>query len=291
MARFRRYSRPAFAFVLPLLLCGSLSAADVYEVHCRPHQVGDVTGQETALKLDLKIKVMQFGQLIDSTAQGVDRRQSHRTEVLATNAHGASRVRVVYSKAQQTIASEGQTVDTKQEPVTGKTYHVERVGEELVVTDANGQQPSDEEIKFIVGNFQFLGRPNPLWEFLDGRQFTINERVVVPDHLAGQLLGMSGGVDKPEDLGMTLTEVREIQGRRCGIFKIDFTARSSEGNMMSMKIDGSMALDLATGRAVEVGLSGPVALNETRGPKEGRYDVNTTGKLELAIRATGGQQR
>ncbi len=267
------------------------SSAETYQVHFHAPQVGEEVALAIDLNLELKVDVTQFGQAIDSTSHGLTHRQERQMRILEANRNGATKVQVDYAKATQTVHSQGKPVSNAVQPVAGKSYLVARTGEQLTVTDLSGQTPPEAELQIVKDHLQFLGRPNPLVTFFANRSFKIGQRVKVPVQLAKELLGFGNTVGHVDTFGMTLSEVRTIEGVSCGVFQIDFVAKDNNNTAMTMDIGGELILQLPTGRTLKASLAGPVSVADARGPAGGQYMVNTSGEIRLSTESWYGGKR
>jgi len=296
---FSRAAQVASKILLSLSMLAfsgsSLQAADAYRFTYRGLDSGEVTFQEVALNLNLTISVVQAGQTIDSTKHAVVRSQRCRMTVLETGMLNGSpvktKVRLTFDAAEQSQSQNDQPAEAAQLPVAGKTYFASREKDQLVITDEQGQRPSDEEWAIVATSTETLGRTNPIAQFFHGKTYEVGQELRMPPQLAKELLGFSGRLDNASILVLTFAQAVNIQGRPCAVFDTMLDSKMTQGNTMNMQMRGKLVLEIDTCRAVQIDLAGPVKMAEAHGPADGQFTVNTQGQMKMALKANYGPLR
>ena len=270
-------------------------AADAYTFTYRSLQNGDVTVQQVNLDLNLQISVEQAGQTIDSTKHLVNRKQLCRMTVLETGVvDGApvkTKIRLTYDSADQSQSQNDEPLQEAQLPVAGKTYFASWENGKLLITDEQGNRPSDEEWAIVATATESLGKPNPIAKFFHGQTYQVGQELRMPPALAKDLLGFSGRLDNATLLVLTFAQAVNVNGKRCAVFDTNLDTKMTQGNTMNMQMRGRLVLEIDTCRAIQIDLAGPVKMAEAHGPADGQFSVNTAGNMKMALRANYTQQR
>lgn len=277
---------PVIALFTLMGCAAALHAADAHRFTYRPAKVGEVSQHLVNLKMDLAVAVKKDGRLLESSQRQLQRKQQRKTVVLEASAHGPSKVKVTYQLAEKEATAGGQTVESAAQVVSGKTYTVARVGEQLVVTDEHGETPDADELAIVTHDLESLGRPNLIGQFLHDKSFAVGQKIELPNELAKELLGFTDTVGEVTRFELTFSGVKKMAGVACAVLTTDFEARSNHEGTMSMKIRGQLLLDLASCHAVVVQLSGPVSRSEQAGVGAGEFTLDTNGTLSLTAQSS-----
>lgn len=259
----------------------------------RPPQIGDQIEQSLALELRLGTTVRQGDQLTDETASAMRREQRRLVTTSEVQGDRATAVRVRYVSAHTKTASGRHKSDlddlpmaTARQPVEGKVYDCRRDGEQLVITDSEGNIPPLEEFRIVSESMEALGRPNPLAEFLVGRTVTVGGQVEVPRDVAERLLGLGDQLGQVTRFVLTLDDVRSLDGTPCAVFNASIEAASSDSSQMRMQLTGPLVIQVATCRAVQADFLGPIGMVETRGSLNHTCQIAATGRMVVRIAST-----
>lgn len=256
------------------------SAPEAVTFSRRTPSVGDQAEQTIAVEFRLKTTTRDGAQVLEEADTSFQRNQRRRVTTAALGPHGPSAATVEYQQAERSISG-GQPMP---EPIVGKAYRCVRDGEQLRVTGADGSLPTMQEFEIVSKNMETLGRENPLTNYFDGRRVAVGERIDLPLELAGALLGFEDKLAAAKRFSMTLVEVRDLDGRLCGVFKTTIEAGSGGGGQMGLIVDGTLVMQAEGCRAVSARLSGPIGMSETRSAGPGqRLLVSGVGKLRVAI--------
>ena len=250
----------------------------------RPTQVLDQVHQTVRCELDAERAIRQHNQLVDSSKQTLDRKQDRTLTILAIENGRPTRAKLDYRVAVTNVRDSRQQSVEATQPVAGHVYLLAKLNDKLVITDEQGQPITEEENKILQEQLQNFGKPNPLAEFLDGQRIRVGQAIQVPEEVAHQLLGMAGRSAKTDKLALTLVAVRQNAGQPVAVFET-LLKTNGEETAMSLVMKGELIIETDTCRTRSIRLLGPVAISETKGPTIGRYMVNTTGTLKVAMKS------
>jgi hypothetical protein len=260
-----------------------------------PALVGDRVGQELNVELNLNTIITQSGQVAHQSHHVIQRRLDRGIEILEVAKGRALRAHVTYLKSRQVRQEQkpdqeqaaGQSLpNLVSNPVEGKSYFVVRQGQQLLITDQEGNIPPWDQYQIILENMQTLGQPNPLAQFLLGRKFTQGERIVLPQNLAEQLLGLSEPFGKVKKFELKLVGMERIDGQPCALFTATIVAQALGQGEIGLNITGKLAIQTATCRTVAAELSGPVHMAVEEKTGQGSYLYKAAGDMRLSIHTT-----
>jgi len=257
------------------------------------HRVGDQIEQSLSMELRLDTTVRQGTELVERNATAMCRAQ-HRlitTSEIEGDRTTAVRVRYVAAKTKTGRGQRAQELDEKSltataQPVEGRAYECRRAGEQIIVTDQQGNIPPLEEFQIVAENMQSLGQANPLADFLAGRTIGIGQQIELPREVAQRLLGIGDSLGQIDQFVLTLSEVRRIDGAACAVFEATVAAASNDSSQMRLELAGPLIIQVDTCRAVEANLVGPIGMIETRGSLNHTYQMAGTGRMTVRVAST-----
>jgi hypothetical protein len=258
----------------------------------RAPQLGDQIEQTVSQDMSLTTVWRQGNQVASTTATSV---RNHQRRLIATTDVEDGRAVAATLKyleaTKQAVDSEKPAsavpgASPQTQPVAGKTYLCRREGDKLVVTDEQGNIPPPAEFEIVTNHMEAIGRPNPLGEFLDGRTVAIGETLSLPLDVAGRLLGLSGEFGQLTRFDLTLREVRSENGAECAEFQARIEAASNDSSQMRLHVAGPLVVQVTTCRAIHSKFRGPIALSESRGSYSSRFQLISTGQLEMNLAST-----
>jgi len=266
-------------------VCGA--AQEVVTFHQQPAQVGDQVGQKLAIDLDVSTTIVQSGQMANQDTATVRRRQDRLIEVIEVAGGRVRRARVSFPHSRYRSPENPDPTQLEIQAVEGKSYLVERRGEQLLVTDHQGAIPLQDEFEIVVNSVQTLGLPNPLAKFLLQRAISIGERIEVPHELAEQIMGFGDSLGEVKKFELELKELLVVDGQRCALFGATLEIRGHQDHPMEVDIEGSVTIQIDTCRTIEAKLAGPLHMTAT----EPSYQITAEGGLKLAIRSHYGSAK
>jgi len=263
----------------------------------RSARVGDQVEQTLGLELRMATTIRQNNQIGEksrTTARNEQRRVVTTTHVEADRAVA---VRVQYLEATKQLTATGGAQPAQSlgeasktaQPVAGKTYLCQRLpGEDgaLAITDEEGHIPPMDEFEIVAQHMEMVGRPNPLAEFLAGKSVVVGQTIELPKEVAGKIFNLGEQFGEITRFALTLKNVDTHDGATQAEFLAHVEAASSNVSQMRLELEGPLAVEVDTSRAVKVDLSGPIAMSETRGSYSTTYQVIGTGQLKMTIAST-----
>jgi hypothetical protein len=255
-------------------------------------QVGDQVEQSVSLELRIRTTVHKDQQIVEQGATSQHREQRRQVTTTAVEGDRTTAVRVRYLAAKTETARGDQAEEhssqpaAERQPVEGKVYDCRRDGEQLIITDENGNIPPIEEYQIVAENMEVLGRVNPLAEFLVGRSVTVGQQIALPREVAERLLGMGDRWGDVHRFELTLIEVRTVDGAPCAVFQAVVEAASNDSSQMRLEVGGPLIIQVPTCRAVLADFVGPIGMVETRGSLNHTYQTAGTGRMAVRIAST-----
>ncbi|MCA9212730.1 MAG: hypothetical protein KDB27_06690 [Planctomycetales bacterium] len=272
-----------------ILLLWCLNATSFAEDSCvfrhQPFAAGELSNQTVRCDLSLEMAIRQGDQTIDSSNQEVRREQQRQIKIVEMGAKAPVKAIVTYKTSAVMVQQADARPMTSSQPVSGKSYEITRVGEALSIKTLDGQTPPANELALLKANLEAFGLPNPIATFFDGKSMKVGQSVDLPIELAKELLGFQDGVGNVTSLKMTLTKILDTKSGKLAVFDTQLIARQNQDGV-SITLNGQLGLEVDSCRTAVVNLAGPVAVDEVRGSKDGQFQVNSTGQLKVAVRAT-----
>jgi hypothetical protein len=262
----------------------------------RAAHVGDELEQAVQMEIRLATSKRQGNELSERNQTAI--RTENRRTVTTTEVRSdrSVAVRVHYSNSTRRLATSGavptgtnadlEKIPPTDQPVAGKTYHCRREageGGKLVVTDVAGAIPPMEEYEIVAQHMEMVGRANPLAQFLAGRTITVGETVQLPQQVADEIFNLGERFGEVTQFDLTLTGTRMQGGAECAVFVARVEAASSDSSQMRLQLEGPLVMQIDSCRAVQVDLSGPIGMSETRGSYSTAYQMIGTGQLKMSI--------
>lgn len=263
----------------------SSSAQQQITFRKRSTQVGDQTDQLLVVHTELNSTVRLAKTEIEKSSVKDVRKLQRR--VTATEVQQgrmlAARVKFVASENETHI--DQQPATTKREPVVGKTYQCRRDGENILVTDEQGQLPPLAEYEIVARTMESLGKPNPIADFFKGKTIAVGQAVAMPPELAQQLLGLGNAIDTVHQFDFALTSIQPVAEGSNAVFQVLLEASSHENGQMRMQLEGTMVIQSNGCRLVSAELAGPIGMAESMVRAENTFHVTGTGQLGVSINA------
>ena len=253
-----------------------------------PSTEGQRIEQSTRSKSNLQTTYQQSGQVISSDSKNETTRQRRLVTVLETQAQsGAIAVQVTYQSATKKTRA-GFLARPKPQPVAGKSYIVERVGDELAVTYPDGSPPPPAELGIVKVTMQSVGKPNPLANFLDGRTVRLNEVLTLPKEVGDELLGAWLGKDAlPVTIKMVKVQnlTTATGSEPAATFEIQMSCRNADGEP-TVSSSGQIIVGILNCRTLNLKMAANVDLTEQRGPDSASFTVVNVGNVEMEMSAS-----
>jgi hypothetical protein len=254
----------------------------------RTARVGDEVEQTVSLEMRLATSLRRGNELIEKNQTLVRSAQRRVVTTTAVDQDRPAAVLVRYLEATKQLSASdlAEPPTPTLQPVQGKAYRCSRSpgdGESLVIADENGQTPPPEEYEIVAQNMEMVGRENPLARFLAGRSIAVGETVNLPKDLADQLFNPGDRFGEVTRFDLLLEKAETQDGTPCAVFLARVEAASNDSSQMRMQMEGPLVMQIDTCRAVQLSLSGPIGMSETRGSYSTAYQLIGTGQLKTSI--------
>lgn len=246
---------------------------------------GQQITQQVSIRTNATRTYEQSGQTISSSDYDILNDQTRHIMILKADPPASATIRVKYTRATVKVGK-GLTAKSHPQPVAKKSYFVTRVDGELQVTDLQGSTPPEKELEIVRSNMQWVGQPNPLAQFLNGRTVMVGESLELPQHLAADLFGAASGFGEVDRVTLTLRRIRRVRGRECGVFDAAVIGESQVGDTPNVWIRGDIVVEIATCRSMDIKMDATLDSKEQRGPDGATFTVSNRGKVRIAIEAT-----
>jgi hypothetical protein len=272
----------------------------------QPSRVGDRIEQNVQLEMRMKLTMRRENELVGNNQTTVRTKQRRIVVATAVETGTTMAARVEYPEAtKQVVAAEaptaangdsagknGEAVAAYQpiaQAVQGKTYLCQREPGEhgkLIVTDEAGNRPTSEECDIVIAQMDMIGRPNPLAQFLAGRDVKVGESFELPKDLASRVFNLGDKFGEVTHFELTLRKITVEDGCKCGEFLANVEAAASGASQMRLQVEGPLVVQADSCRAVRAEMDGPIGMSETRGSYSTAYQVIGTGHLKTSIAVT-----
>lgn len=275
-------TRTALALIVGLVCCQSAEAAEQITFTKQAAQPGQKMVQHALVHTDCVLTYEQSNQVISETDRAVRSTQVRQITTLAVQ---PPVVQVTYSEANLRVGKNRLLAKRTEQPVAKKTYRVRRIDGDLQITNLSGDQPPEEELQIVKSTMSWVGQPNELAEFLHGRTVSVDERLVLPSTVANKIFGGAVGLDSVHEASLTLTQIKRINGARCGEFAVSLVGNPNGNRAKRLKVGGKISVEANTCRTAAVGVESDLDVTEERGPKGATFTVKNRGTVRIAIKA------
>lgn len=244
----------------------------------RPSVVGDGLDQTIELETTMRTRKRQSSEVLEEQQRQTGREQRRQVTVGVIEAG-----RVIGAEVTFLQSKEHRDQIEVADPVVGKTYKCVRKQEELQVFTESGKIPPLDEYKVVAKAMESLGKPNPLADYLVGRQISLGEEITLPNEVAQQVFGLDERLGVVARFVLKLTKIESFEGRLTATFATEVEAVGSGSTQMRLVLAGPLMIECASSRVVSTDLSGPIGMLESRGSLGNTYQIDGTGRLQLKI--------
>lgn len=259
-------------------------AADSVLFTFKPPQVGQQGNHQSDVSLDLNTTYRQAGQLISFDSQQIVRHLERRVKVLEVADDRAMKVEVQFPKATETVTHSKQSEGSQPQAIEGKTYLVERRGENLTVANTQGKPVPEQEQTLVARCMDMVGRTSPLAKYLDGKQLKVGQSLRLPVELATELLGTKEAGVVAKSVVFSLAEVKREKDQTVANFEMQIGLELPGSD--TMNIQGIVQLNPETCQVIAVDFSGPLAKHDVQTAADGStFEISANGTMKVAMRS------
>lgn len=275
--------RTLVLLVVGLVCCSRIANAQKQITFAkRPTQAGQTMVQHALVHTDSVQTYEQSNQVISETDREVRNTQVRHITNLATN---PPVVQVTFTEAHLRVGKNRFLAKKTPQSVAQKTYRVCRNGDTLQVTDLAGNQPPADELRIVESTMSWVGQPNQLAEFLNGRTVSEAEELVLPPSVAAKIFGGAVGIETIQQASLMLERVKRINGSQCGVFDVTLIGTPTANDAKQIRIKGQISVEANTCRTAVAEINSELDVSEERGPVGATFTVKNRGKVRIAIRA------
>jgi hypothetical protein len=188
-------------------------------------------------------------------------------EILEVDGEVFTKAKLTYVAHKKTQTTGGKSKE-QPSPLTGKTYMVSRKDGAIEATHEDGSVVTEDELKALRDDNKRFGLPSVMDRILTTKTWKVGAQIAFsPDEIAevNKQNEDRGGNERLVALAFTLTGVDT--GIATLTMKMTMEMRTPQGSM-DMSLDGAARIDVASGRMLEVGATGPVK-GQMGGPVSG----------------------
>ena len=251
----------------------------------QPSKVGDTIQQEVEHRMEMKTTIFKNKVKVKEQATKLTRKQRRRVTALKVQRGSVIGARVTFDLADEIVQEGNQPSKTKALPIVKKTYSVVRNGEQLLITDSEGNIPPMEEFNAVLQSMESIGKPNPLAQFLAGKRIAVGQTITMPKELAKAFLGSVNEAGDITRFEMTLTGLQNVAKQKAAVFRVSVEAKSQGRMQMGLQLSGSVAISPATSRTLAIQLEGPIGIAETHATGGENIMLQGQGKIGIAMTA------
>ncbi len=244
----------------------------------RSSVVGDGLDQTILLETIINTRKRQDQKIIEEVQRRTGRQQRRQVTVGAIEAGRVVGVEVSFLESKESLGE----VEVS-DPVVGKAYKCVRKNNELQVFTLDGKIPAINEYKVVAQAMESLGKPNPLADYLVGRQLSLGQELTLPSEVAQQVFGLDKRLGMVDKFDLKLTTIETVEGRLTATFDAEVEAIGTGSTQMRLLLNGPLIVECATSRVVMTELTGPIGMLESRGSLGNTYHIDGTGRLQLKI--------
>jgi hypothetical protein len=174
---------------------------------------------------------------------------------------------------------------TYEMPMDGKTYMLQNDGSGLKITRGSSDHvEGGDEQRAIKAEYGWVGERSPLRQALADSKLEAGANLGKSEELAQLILGAIPGADSTDsELSATIDKVEGSGARKKAILKIEVKATiKSNKTSFALELNGTAAVDVATGWVVAADLSGTTSSSGSiTVKKQGELEVSGKGKVTL----------
>lgn len=270
----------AFALVVP-----ALSAQDVTFTK-KKLAVGDRRTDKGEMSMNMNIEVSMGGQVLQSMEQTQGEKEEIRITVLAKDGDDISKLEIhCVQKSSSQSGPAGEMSD--ESPLTGQTVVATKKGEEILITDGEGNEIEDEDVVDAAreeAEGKFSGKENEFSKIIPDGPMKVGQTLTVDPATARNMFAKDE--DSPLDeieMTLTLTGTKQHAGEEVGVFDVvlNMSGEATEGVSLQAKLKGQLLLGTANCWPHDLGLEGDFVVSGAQ--SQGGQEISFAGKGPMKI--------
>lgn len=236
-------------------------------------------GTKSVERLSSEMKmamVVEAGSQKTTTDLQTGELEKQTQEILVVQGLAEVKVKVTYDEKTKSEKNEDGKHTTVASPLKGKTFVVEKKGENVEVTNADGTAPTPEVAALVAEDFEMLGEVDPITRAFPETPIKIGDALPeLGDALKRTLNEEGEGEVTVKDAVVTLREERAD----VGVFEVALTMETvQEPIRLVARLKGELHVRKADTVATVLKLSGPIAIS---GLVDAPMKFSGTGSLSI----------
>jgi hypothetical protein len=238
---------------------------------------GTDAAEKRHIKINVSLTLFDKTQAAGSSKKHWEIKEERGLTIIEVGKDAATKLDLLYGK------HEGDTLaGHPPPPTTGKRYWVQSKGGAIEVTSNGGGDVSDDENKYVLAEYSYLGKPQPVRALLAKNGLAAGEKISLNIEALRNLVGYLGVVDlDAANSQATFQGWGEQSGR--SVAKLDLMVKGSfTENDLKYELDmqGPAHVDKATGWVVKLNLTGKLAITGTLTHKGKKLNVKGKGTVD-----------
>lgn len=279
MVRFK-----SAVLLLVILLMATAARAETVYIQDKAPRRGTVVRLTDTLEFDVDLEIKSDGTSIGSM-QGRHVERTRRVEKVLTWTQELQRISVRYEEVFSSQVSVDPFGRVEEEetygPLSGNSYVVEIMQDEVRFLRRDGSSPTNEEIAALREDYEPMSAPSGSFqELVLGKEFVVGESIEVEPEMVAELMGAEEGFSV-DDFEMTLTETRKVGGKPCAVLVIDLVlSKREDGLRMIVRMTGEVVIRTRDGWLLSVTLEGPMAADGALDEGEASFTMSGGGSMK-----------
>ncbi len=247
----------------------------------------------------IKVNISQNKKVLKSYENGTNKLIKKEVTIIDSDDKKVNKIRVTYKTTEMSTNDNGQETQTDNLPVLNKTYIIERAdndnksGEKFIVTNEQGEPPSQEELNYILkedytkdNDFDYNVTE------LNGKKIEVGEKVDCFNYIFDDFMGSltENSKNDNKDYSVTLKAIRNLNGRNCGIFGINYKITYKDGGTGlegTLNLKGEIIVATDTSQLINISFKGPLTMNGTVSNDKEKMDIDGAGSINYVYDQPG----
>lgn len=278
------------AAVLAALTFNSVAIAQEVTFKKAVPGVGESRSSTEETAMTNKMSVTMNGQVVQKVDQKTSETKTNTVTVLAKDGDKITKIKV-HLKKKEAKQDVGQGPQSRKSELAGKTFTLEKKGDDVVVTDDAGKKAADEVAKEIKGDFEkSLGDfDNKFKHVLPDGAVKVGQTITVDKKKANKFFKDEDDKDpmEVETFTLKLTGTKKINGATVAVFEmhVKFSGAPQPGMKLTMDMKGTAHVGVDTSYPHLIDLKGPMVID---GKNQG-MEIKGEGEMKMKFHSTYGK--
>lgn len=261
----------------------SALAQESYHFKKKGPTVGTKRVSKEGMDMTNEFAVGANGQVIQTVKQKLKAKKHFVFTVLATKDETVTKLKVHVKAHSETLDQGPMGVNSKKNPLVGKTFIIEQIDDVVAVTDGDGNPVDEALVKEARKEFgKEVGKKEDtdFDDIIPDRPLKIGETLKVPPALAKKMFDAEEDGTKIEQFSIKFVAVETKNGVKLGVFEMvmNMSVKPAAALTMTVKMKGKMRLGIENSWPYEMSLKGPLVF---KGSQQG-MDLDGKGTMSLS---------